>query len=155
MGSLPPGPTEPPLLQSMRWLARPISFLEDCRRRYGDTFSVSFLGFQTPMVMVSHPDTVRALYSERAHGLPPGRTLSLKPIVGARSVLLLEGDEHLARRRAILPPFHGDRMRAYEPTVREVTEREIARWPTDRPFPVHPSMQAITLEVILRAVFGV
>jgi cytochrome P450 len=153
--SLPPGPAEPPALQTVRWLTRPISFLEACRRRYGDAFSVRFLGFQTPLVMVSHPEVVRALYSERRHKLPPGRSLSLRPIVGPRSVLLLEGDEHLSRRRVMLPPFHGDRMRAYEPIVREAAEREIARWPSDRPFPVHPSMQAITLDVILRAVFGV
>ena len=152
---LPAGPTEPPPLQTLRWLLRPISFLEACRRRYGDTFSVRFLGFQTPMVLVSNPEAVRALYTERAHKLPPGRTLSLKPIVGARSVLLLEGDEHLSRRRAMLPPFHGDRMRAYEPVVQEVAEREIAAWPADREFSVHPSMQSLTLEVILRAVFGV
>ena len=154
-GALPPGPSEPPVLQTLRWLARPIAFLEACRRRYGDAFSVRFLGFQTPMVMVSDPEAVRALYSERSHGLPPGRTLSLQPIVGARSVLLLEGAEHLSRRKLMLPPFHGDRMRAYEPIVREATEREVARWPADRVFAAHPSMQAITLEVILRAVFGV
>jgi cytochrome P450 len=153
--SLPPGPTEPPALQTLRWLLRPISFMEACRRRYGDAFSVSFLGFQTPMVMVSHPDVVRALYTERSHGLPPGRSLSLLPIVGPRSVLLLEGAEHLARRKLMLPPFHGDRMRAYEPVVREAAEREIDSWPAGAPLPAHPSMQAITLEVILRAVFGV
>ena len=153
--ALPPGPGEPPVLQTLRWLARPIAFLEACRRRYGDVFSVRFLGFQTPMVMVSDPEAVRALYSERSHGMPPGRRLSLEPIVGARSVLLLEGAEHLSRRRLMLPPFHGDRMRAYEPIVREATEHEVARWPADRVFAAHPSMQAITLEVILRAVFGV
>jgi cytochrome P450 len=153
--SLPPGPTAGPALQTMRWLVRPIAFLEACRRRYGDAFSVRFLGFETPLVMVSKPEVLRALYSERGHGLPPGRTLSLRPITGPRSVLLLDGAEHLSRRRVMLPPFHGDRMRAYEPIVREAAEREIARWPTDRPFAVHPSMQAITLEVILRAVFGV
>jgi cytochrome P450 family 135 len=153
--ALPPGPTGGPALQTVRWLVRPIAFLEACRRRHGDAFSVRFMGFQTPLVMVSNPEAIRALYSEAGHGLPLGRTLSLRPIVGSRSVLLLEGAEHLSRRRLMLPPFHGDRMRAYEPTVREVAEREIARWPTDRPFAVHPSMQAITLEVILRAVFGV
>jgi cytochrome P450 len=153
--SLPPGPTAAPAQQTVRWLVRPIAFLEACRRRYGDTFSVRFLGFQTPLVMVSDPEAIRALYSERGHSLPPGRTLSLRPIVGPRSVLLLEGAEHLSRRKLMLPPFHGDRMRAYEPIVREAAEREIARWPTDRPFAVHPSMQAVTLEVILRAVFGV
>jgi cytochrome P450 len=139
----------------MRWLLRPIAFLEACRRRYGDAFSVRFLGFETPLVMVSKPEVLRALYSGAAHGLPPGRTLSLRPITGPRSVLLLDGAEHLSRRRVMLPAFHGDRMRAYEPIVREAAEREVARWPTDRPFAVHPSMQAVTLEVILRAVFGV
>src|SRR5829696_2201114 len=116
--NLPAGPSEPPALQTMRWLLRPIAFMEACRRRHGDAFSVRFLGFETPMVMVSHPDAVRALYSVRAHGLPPGRSISLLPILGPRSVLLLEGPEHLARRKLMLPPYHGDRMRAYEPAVR-------------------------------------
>ncbi len=80
--ALPPGPTAGPARQTMRWLLRPIALLEDCRRTYGDAFSLKFLGFQTPLVMVSHPEAVRALYTERGHGLPPGRTLSLRPIVG-------------------------------------------------------------------------
>jgi cytochrome P450 family 135 len=155
MGTLPPGPSEPPLVQTLRWLLRPISFLESCRRRYGDAFSVSFLGFGTPMVMLSDPEAIRALYSVPGHTLPPGRTIALQPIVGSRSLLLLEGREHLARRRLMLPPFHGERMRAYEATVREVVAREVAGWPEGEAFALHPRMQAITLEVILRAVFGV
>jgi cytochrome P450 len=75
--------------------------------------------------------------------------------MGARSLLLLEGREHLARRRVMLPPFHGDRMRAYEAIVRDAVAREVESWPADAPFALHPRMQAITLEVILRAVFGV
>ena len=153
--TLPPGPTEPPVVQTLRWLLRPISFLESCRRRYGDVFSVSFLGFRTPMVMLSDPEAVRALYTVPEHGLPPGRTVALQPILGARSLLLLEGREHLARRRLMLPPFHGERMRAYEATVREIVAEEVQRWPEGTPFALHPSMQAVTLEVILRAVFGV
>src|SRR3954453_17399015 len=151
MSALPPGPSEPPVVQTARWLVRPIAFLESCRRRYGDAFSISFLGFETPLVMVSHPDAIRALYTEREHGLPPGRTFALRPIMGARSVLLLEGREHLQRRRVMLPPFHGERVRPYEPIVREVAAAEAARCPAVRSFPLHPSMQAITLEVILRA----
>jgi cytochrome P450 len=153
--SLPPGPTEPPLVQTLRWLLRPISFLESCRRRFGDTFSVRFLGFQTPLVMVSDPEAIRGLYTVRDHGLPPGRTFALRPVMGPRSVLLLEGAEHLQRRKLMLPPFHGERMRAYEDSVREIAERDIAGWPAAEPFALHPHMQAITLEVILRAVFGV
>src|SRR5213075_1516482 len=129
MHALPAGPAEHPLWQTARWLLRPIAFMEACRRRFGDAFSVTFLGFQTPMVMLSDPEAIRALYSERGHGLPPGRTLSLRPVLGERSVLLLEGREHLERRRVMLPPFHGERMRAYEPIVRAVAERELADWP--------------------------
>lgn len=150
-----PGPREPPILQTLRWLLRPISFLESCRRQFGDTFSVRFLGFETPMVMLSDPDAIRALYGNAEHGLPPGRTIALLPILGPRSLLLLEGRDHLARRRLMLPPFHGERMRAYETTVREVVARDVEAWPEGEPFAVHPRMQGVTLEVILRAVFGV
>jgi cytochrome P450 len=139
----------------MRWFWRPIAFMEDCRRRFGDSFSVTFVGFRTPMVMISDPEAIRALYSERAHGLPPGRSIAIEPIMGPRSILLLEGAEHLARRKLMLPPFHGERMRSYEPLVTELVEAEIDRWPVGAEFPIHPRMQAITLEVILRVVFGV
>jgi cytochrome P450 family 135 len=155
MTALPAGPTEPPLLQTFRWLLRPISFLEACRRRFGDVFSVSFLGFRTPMVMISDPEAVRALYTNPANGLPPGRSFTLMPLLGPRSVLLLEGREHLGRRKLMLPPFHGARMRAYEATVREVVAADVEAWPEGEPFAIHPRMQRVTLEVILRAVFGV
>jgi cytochrome P450 len=153
--SFPPGPWEPPVVQMLRWLLRPISFMDSCARRYGDVFSVRFLGFERPMVMLSDPDAIRALYTGHQHSLPPGRTLTLRPVLGPRSVLLLEGEEHLARRRLMLPPFHGERMRSYESTMREIAQREIAAWPVGQPFPLHPRMQALTLEVILHAVFGV
>ena len=153
--ALPAGPTEPPIWQTLRWLLRPISFMESCRRRYGDSFSVRFLGFKTPLVMLSDPDAIKALYGNAEHGLPAGRTVALLPILGPRSLLLLEGSEHLARRRLMLPPFHGARMRAYEDTVREVVAEDIETWPANEPFALHPHMQKVTLEVILRAVFGV
>jgi cytochrome P450 len=152
---LPPGPSQPPAVQMVWWLARPIGFLESCRRRFGDAFSVRFLGSGRPTVMLSDPEAIRVLYAEHSHGLPPGRTLALRPVMGASSVLLLEGREHLARRRAMLPPFHGERMRSYESIVREVAEREVDSWSPGAPFALHPRMQGVTLEVILRAVFGV
>jgi cytochrome P450 len=153
--ALPAGSSEPPILQTLRWLLRPISFMEASRRRFGDTFSVRFVGFRSPMVMLSDPEAIRALYRDAEHGLPPGRTLALLPIVGPRSLLLIEGRDHLARRRLMLPPFHGARMRAYESTVREVVARDVESWPEGEPFAMHPRMQLVTLEVILRAVFGV
>lgn len=155
MATLPPGPRLPPIAQTLAWLYRPIEFMDACRKRYGDAFSVTFLGFQTPMVLVSHPEMIRAILANRENGLPPGRALTLEPILGARSVLLLTGSEHLSRRKLMLPPFHGERMRAYEDVVEGVISSEIESWPVRSEFPIHPRMQSVTLEVIMRAVFGV
>ncbi len=129
--------------------------MHECREAYGDSFSVMFLGFDSPMVMISDPAAIKALYTDRAHGLPPGRNLVLEPIMGPRSLLLLEGDDHLARRKLMLPPFHGERMRSYRPIVEEIVNAEVDSWPLGEPFAIHSRMQAVTLEVILRVVFGV
>jgi cytochrome P450 len=153
--SLPPEPNSSALVQTLRWGFRPLPFMQECRERYGDNFSLKFLSFERPMVMISDPVAIKALYMEREHGLPPGRDIILKPILGARSLLLLEGDDHLAHRKLMLPPFHGERMRSYEPIVEEIVDAEIDSWPLGEEFAIHPRMQAITLEVILRVVFGV
>jgi cytochrome P450 len=79
--------------------------MQECRERYGDNFSVKFLGFERPMVMISDPAAIKALYTERTHGLPPGRNVFLEPVLGSRSLLLLEGADHLAHRKLMLPPF--------------------------------------------------
>jgi cytochrome P450 family 135 len=152
---LPPEPSSPPLVQTLRWAFRPLPFLQECRERYGDNFSVKFLSFKSPMVMISDPAAIKALYTEREHGLPPGREIILEPILGSRSLLLLEGSDHLAHRRLMLPPFHGERMRSYEPIVSEIVDAEIDTWPLGEEFAIHPRMQAVTLEVILRVVFGI
>jgi cytochrome P450 len=153
--ALPPEPAMSPLRQTMSWAFRPLPFLERCRRELGDSFSVMFLGFERPMVMLSDPLAIKALYTEREHGLPPGRNVFLEPILGSRSLLLLEGADHLAHRKLMLPAFHGERMRSYEPIVREIVDAEIDTWPLGEDFALHPRMQAVTLEVILRVVFGV
>jgi cytochrome P450 family 135 len=152
---LPPEPKSSPLVQTLRWAFRPLPFMQECREKYGDSFSVKFLGFERPMVMISGPAAIKALYTEREHGLPPGREIVLEPILGSRSLLLLEGADHLAHRKLMLPPFHGERMRSYEPIVTEIVEAEVDSWPLSEEFPVHPRMQAVTLEVILRVVFGI
>jgi cytochrome P450 len=109
---LPPEPRSNSLMQTLRWTFRPLPFMQECREKFGDSFSLRFLGFERPMVLISDPAAIKALYTERSHGLPPGRNIILEPILGSRSVLLLEGSEHLARRRLMLPPFHGERMRS-------------------------------------------
>jgi cytochrome P450 family 135 len=152
---LPPELPRGPLWQTLAWSFRPLAFMDRGRQEIGDAFSVSFLGFERPMVLISDPAAVKALYTERRNGLPPGRSFQLEPVLGHRSVLLLEGEEHIARRKLMLPPFHGERMRSYEGVVNEIVAAEIDSWPLGSEFPIHGRMQAITLEVILRAVFGV
>jgi cytochrome P450 len=153
--ALPPEPSSNPLVQTLRWTLRPLAFMNECRERYGDSFSLRFLGFERPMVMISDPAAIKALYMERENGLPPGRNIILEPILGSRSLLLQEGAEHLARRRLMLPSFHGERMRSYEAVLDEIVSAEIDSWPLEREFPIHSRMQATTLEAILRIVFGV
>ncbi len=143
------------LSQTLRWAFRPLPFMDDCRRRHGDAFGVRFLGFERPMYLISDPAAIKALYRERSHGLPPGRNVILEPILGSRSLLIQEGAEHLSRRKLMLPPFHGERMRSYEASVEEIVSAEVDSWPLHSEFPIHARMQAVTLEAILRVVFGV
>jgi cytochrome P450 len=153
--SLPPGPKGPSAVTAMRFLLRGPHFLEDCHKRYGDAFTIRLNTGRT-VVIVSDPAIVKEVFQGSPDDLYAGAgNVVLKPILGARSVLLLDGPEHLRQRRLMLPPFHGERMRAYGETMRAVAERHISRWPVGRAFPVHPTMQAITLEIILRTVFGV
>ncbi|HEX5374975.1 MAG TPA: cytochrome P450 [Solirubrobacterales bacterium] len=152
---LPAEPKSPPLVQTLRWAFRPLPFMQECRERIGDNFSVKFLGFERPMVMISDPAAIKALYTERSHGLPPGREVFLEPVLGSRSLLLLEGADHLAHRKLMLPAFHGERMRSYEPVMEEIVDASIDSWPLGEEFRIHPQMQAITLDIILRVVFGV
>ncbi len=152
---LPPGPPLPATLQSLAFIARPLPFLSACRRRYGDVFTLRTL-FSGPTVVVGAPALIREVFTGPARVLRAGEANAavVGPVLGRHSVLTLDGAEHLRQRRLLLPPFHGDRLRAYERTMREATHTAIERWPVGRPFALLPEMQAITLEVILRTVFG-
>ena len=157
--TLPPGPRMPAPAQVLAWGARPTGLLEDCLRRYGDAFTLRLLGFGergfSDVVFLTHPDDVKTLFTAGPDKLIVGELRSpMAPMFGSASILLLDGRAHLRQRKLLLPPFHGERMAAYRELMVEATEREIDRWPSDRPFALQPSMQAITLEVILQAVFG-
>jgi cytochrome P450 len=153
--ALPPGPRGPALLQSLRLLLQPIDFLEHCLRRYGDVFTLRFMGMGN-LVYVADTETIREIFTGDPRIFHAGEANEvMEPVLGSRSVLLLDEDEHLRERRLLLPPFHGERVRRYRELVAEITAREVERWPRGRQFALRPRMQAITLEVILRAVFGI
>jgi cytochrome P450 family 135 len=152
---LPPGPRLPPPLVFANFLARPTRFLEEARDRYGTPFTIR-LSRERTLVLTDDPAVIKQVFTGDPDKLLAGvGNEVLRPLLGPRSVLTLDGAEHMRQRKLLLPPFHGERMRLYGDAIADAAEREIAGWPVGEPFPVQPSMQAITLEVIVRAVFGV
>jgi cytochrome P450 len=154
MAQLPPGPKAPRSVQTLAWWTRSIPLFERCRARYGKRFTLRLL--QTPpFVHLSDPAEVKEVFTAPADVLHPGEGARiLEPVVGTNSVILLDESAHLSQRKLMLPAFHGERMEALTGLLEEVTEREVAAWPLGEPMELHPRLQALTLEVILRAVFG-
>ncbi len=153
--SLPPGPDAAPWRQTAQLLLRPEAFLRDARERHGDVFTVRTAMFGD-FVVVASPEHVRTVFTGRPDVLRAGEANApLAALLGERSVLVLDGPEHIRQRRLLLPPFHGDRLRGAEALVRRATLHELEEWPSRRSFALLPSMQAITLEVIVKVVFGV
>jgi cytochrome P450 len=154
MGTLPPGPRAPSLIQTIAWWTRPISFLERSRARYGKRFVIRLLG-ERVFVMLSDPAEVKQVFTAPPDVLHPGEGARvLGPVVGHNSVILLDGDAHLEQRKLMLPAFHGEKMQALSGLMRDVAEREAESWPRDEALALHPRLQRLTLEVILRAAFG-
>lgn len=152
---LPPGPALPELVQLASWLYRPFPFLSRCRARYGHTFSLRFFP-GVRIVAFTRERDIKEIFTGPTDVMYAGKANEgLRPVVGEHSLLLLDGPRHLRERKLLLPPFHGARMHRYGRTMRDITLASMQAWPTGRAFPIHPPMQAITLDVILRTVFGV
>jgi cytochrome P450 len=151
---LPPGPKQPPAVQTIGWWARPVSFLERNRARYGKRFTIRLLS-TPPFVMISDPAEIKQIFTAPPEVLHPGEGARiLEPVVGKNSVILLDERDHLEQRKLMLPAFHGEKMERLTELMTQVAEREAESWPRGEPVRLHPRLQALTLEVILRAVFG-
>jgi cytochrome P450 family 135 len=152
--ALPPGPRLPRVVQTLAFIFAGVRFLEACRRRYGDVVTFGTL-FDAKFVMVFDPGLVKQVFQGSNAQLHAGEANALLgPILGERSVLLLDEGEHLRHRRLMLPSFHGQRLQVFEQVMRDAADSEIESWPVGEPFPLLPTMQSLTLRVIMRAVFG-
>jgi cytochrome P450 len=153
--SLPPGPTAPAIVQTWRHLGNPLPYLQECRRRYGDVFTVRIAGFG-PFVHIAHPADIRTLFTMDPESALAGEAnhALFGALTGRGTLFTMEGAAHLRRRRLVMPAFHGERMQEYATIMRETTERAMASWPVGRAFSMHPELQGVALQVILRAVFG-
>ena len=150
--TLPPGPTAARAVQGARALLADRHGFPRLRRRYGDAFTIDVPIFGKAVVL-SSPDDVKQLFTTNP-ALVEAPEPNLGRILGSSSFFSLTGQQHHAQRKLLVPPFHGRRLAAYDAIIERETLREIATWPRGREFPVLPSTMRITLEVILRAVFG-
>lgn len=151
--TLPPGPRMPRSLQAVGWTQRPLPFLERCHRRYGDTFTLRIHHWGDWVILSDPADVKKVFTAGPAVGVDVANPL-LGPVLGPRSVMLLEEPDHMTRRKLMLPSFHGRAVMAEAETMAAVARDEVSRWPVGEPFALWPRMQAITLAVVMRAVFG-
>jgi cytochrome P450 len=142
------------MLQTIGWWSRPTAYLERCRGRYGRRFTIRLTG-QSPFVVISDPEEIKQIFMAPPDVLHPGEGAQiLEPVVGANSVILLDEDQHMRQRKLLLGPFHGESMQSLERVMSELTEAEVTDWPAGEPVALHPRLQGLTLEIILRTVFG-
>jgi cytochrome P450 family 135 len=156
MSGLPPGPRLPMAAQTYlfgryrhRWMPR-------LRRRYGDLFLLRIAPRRRRLVVIARPDLIREVFAGPATTFHAGESNAvLEPLMGSHSVLLLDEDEHLDVRRQLMPAFNGAALRGYRDLVAGIARDHLTGWPTGRPTAMHPRLQALTLDVIIRVVFGV
>lgn len=153
---LPPGPRMSSPLQALGWSLRPLAFLERCNRSFGRTFTLNVRRGK-PWVVLTEPEDVKRVFTADANAITASAveaSPTLGPLLGPRSVMLLDEPEHMVHRKLMLRSFHSERMGSYGEMVTDVARREISKWPMNQQFALWPRMQAISSEVLMRSVFG-
>jgi cytochrome P450 len=154
--TLPPGPRTPSSVQAARWALQPLSFMDDCEARYGETFTLRVRRGR-PWVFLTRPDHVKQVFTAPSEMMGSGAGEAnplLEPLLGERSVMLLDEPNHMSDRKHLLPSFHGQRMKDYGEMMSDIALRQIGTWPIDAPFELWPRMQAISMDVVMSAVFA-
>ncbi len=152
--ALPPGPRMPAVLQLIATWKRPAASMDRLRQTYGKRLTVQ-VPFQPPFVMLSDPEEIKELFTASPEAIHPGEGARiLEPTVGSNSVILLDETAHMEQRKLLLPAFHGEKMMRLTGLMTEIAAHEVESWPTREPVVLHPKLQQVTLEIILRAVFG-
>ena len=147
-------PTTSSFVQLLNWVFRPLDFLEECARQYGDIFNLSLLGLP-PFTVVSSPKGIEEILSVDAKKFDVGRTNEIvASLLGENSLILLDGKEHRRQRKLMMPPFHGEKVKSYAKTICQITDKITDRWQPGKAFKSQETMQEITLETILHVVFG-
>jgi cytochrome P450 len=152
----PPALELSPARQGLHFAARPMSFAIGAHRRFGDVWTLRMPMRPNGMTITCHPDHVASLLKAKPVDAPSLTGESpLRPILGPDSVLTAVGDRHMRQRKLLLPPFHGEAVQRYMEMIAQVAEAEIDSWAPGSEFALAPRMQAVTLEVIMRGIFGI
>jgi cytochrome P450 len=151
--SVPPSLPLPAAVQTYYWIRQPTEMMQLWSRHYGHAYRLRLMPLD--FNLFSDPDAIRSIFAAKQDEMHAGKVNRLlRAVVGDNSVLLLDGSEHMRHRKLLVPSFHGERMRLYGETMAEITRRTVTELPADRAFALHPYMQEITLQIILRSVFG-
>ncbi|MDB9313730.1 cytochrome P450 [Spirulina sp. CS-785/01] len=147
----------PPLWQTFQLVLNPIRFFEKSSRRYGDIFSTRVLGLDSPpVVFVSHPEAVKQVFTAPGGTFALGKVTDVfRPLTGPQSLIMLDGASHLRQRKLLMPPLHGQSLQSYGQTIQDITLDTLSRLPKKRVFRLRPYLAEITLDIILRVVFGI
>ncbi|MFM6191766.1 cytochrome P450, partial [Planktothrix sp.] len=152
---IPPATKGLALLQQIHWIADPLHYMNTRFREYGDIFSSYILGVEKPWIFVSHPQGIQKILTDDAFEAPGSVNKLLTPLTGENSIFMLEGNRHKRERKLLMPSFHGERMRDYGQLITEITQKVMSQIPSRKTFIVRDIMQEISLDVIIRVVFGV
>jgi cytochrome P450 family 110 len=152
--NLPNAAQKPKWWYTTKIILNPIQTLKKAQQQYGDIYYTEFNSFP-PQLVISNPQAIQEIFTADPKLFESGAgNKIIQPLVGANSLILLDGDRHVQQRKLLMPPFHGERMRAYGQIIRDITEQVTSQWSIGKPFTARPSMQEISLQVILRSVFG-
>lgn len=152
---LPDGPTAPSWWQLMQWTNRPLEFLEECDRKYGETFTLRLSKFQS-YVFLSHPQAIQEIFTADPQQFDSGKAMQyMQPLFGENSLILLDGADHQRHRRLLMPPFHRERIQVYGELICQMTRQVTNQWQIGSVAIARDTMQEITLKVMLQAVFGI
>ncbi|MDP8935784.1 MAG: cytochrome P450, partial [Cyanobacteriota bacterium] len=148
------GPKDAKFVQTVRGILNPLYYLDSNYQRYGDIFTSQSSIFP-PQVIISNPQAIQEIFTADAQLFKSGTVNQIAlPLVGSNSLFLLDGDRHLQQRKLLMPPFHGERMKAYGQIIRDTTEKVINNWTPGNSVIAQSTMQEISLEVILHTIFG-
>lgn len=153
LNQLPNSITSPAWWQLINWIGDPIGFQRKCSQKYGDIFSMHLSGIGS-YVIIGNPQAVQEIFNQDAKfDIGRGNELA-KPLLGQNSLMLMDGDRHRRERKLLMPPFHGERLQTYAHQICSITDQIANQWQIGKPFIARSAMQKISLEVILKIVFG-